>query len=56
MHYRLCQLSGELGGWKLTGNHSQNGALWLTDGSYRARILHTLSLIRNSGHRVRDLQ
>lgn len=41
-HYRLCQMSGEIGGWKLTGNHSQNGALWLTDGSYRARILHTL--------------
>ncbi|MDQ3222457.1 MAG: hypothetical protein M3Q75_03145 [Gemmatimonadota bacterium] len=41
-HYRLCQASGELGGWKLSGNHSQNGALWLTDGSYRARILHTL--------------
>ncbi|MGH4007351.1 MAG: hypothetical protein ACRDTH_04155 [Pseudonocardiaceae bacterium] len=41
-HYKLCQMSGELGGWKLSGNHSQNGALWLTDSSYRARILHTL--------------
>jgi hypothetical protein len=41
-HHKLCQMNGELGGWKLTGNHSQNGALWLTDGSYRVRILHTL--------------
>lgn len=41
-HYKLCRMSGKLGGWKLTGNHSQNGALWLTDGSYRARVLHTL--------------
>lgn len=41
-HHRLSQLNGELGGWKLSGNHSQNGALWLAEGSYRIRILHTL--------------
>jgi len=42
-HYRLNQMNGELGDWSLSGNHSQNGALWLTDGSYRVRILHTLN-------------
>lgn len=43
-HYKLGQnqMRGELGGWKLTGNHSQNGALWLTDDCYVARVLHTL--------------
>ncbi|MGH3754201.1 MAG: hypothetical protein ACRDRP_16200 [Pseudonocardiaceae bacterium] len=42
-HYRLNQMNGELGDWSLSGNHSQNGALWLTDGSYRVRILHALN-------------
>jgi hypothetical protein len=42
-HLRLSQLNGELGDWSLSGNHSQNGALWLTDGSYRVRILHALN-------------
>jgi hypothetical protein len=40
-HYRLD--ASDLGGWALTGNHARNGELWLTDGQYRARVLHALS-------------
>jgi hypothetical protein len=29
--------------WQLSGNHAQNGALWLTDGSYRVRLLHAIN-------------
>lgn len=42
-HHVLSTMDGDLGGWTLSGNHAQNGALWLTDGSYRVRILHALS-------------
>lgn len=41
-HLRLDQLSSNLGDWSLSGNHAQNGALWLTDGNYRARLLHAV--------------
>ncbi|GAB3474099.1 hypothetical protein [Amycolatopsis cihanbeyliensis] len=40
-YHRLRQLRDDLGGWALSGNHAQNGALWLTDGSYRVRMLHS---------------
>jgi hypothetical protein len=32
-----------LGVWSLSGRHHQNGELWLTDQSYRVRLLHSLS-------------
>ncbi|MEU7941945.1 hypothetical protein [Microbispora bryophytorum] len=32
-----------LGVWRLTGNPNRNGELWLTDGGYHLRMLHTLS-------------
>jgi hypothetical protein len=37
-HYRLGRTG--LGAWRLSGNHAQNGALWLSDGDYRVRVLH----------------
>ncbi|MEU3836082.1 hypothetical protein [Streptomyces microflavus] len=37
-HYYLKQR--DLGAWGLSGNHRRNGELWLSDGSYRARLLH----------------
>jgi hypothetical protein len=40
-HHQLGK--SELGVWSLSGNHARNGELWLTDGEYRARILHALS-------------
>lgn len=40
-HHRLGE--SELGAWYLSGNHARNGELWLTDGQYRARVLHALS-------------
>ncbi|MFE2869360.1 hypothetical protein [Embleya sp. NPDC059259] len=40
-HLRLQDM--DLGPWCLAGNHASNGALWLTDGEYRARILHAAS-------------
>jgi hypothetical protein len=40
-HYRLG--GRDLGPWKLCGNHARSGELWLTDGSYSTRVLHTLS-------------
>jgi hypothetical protein len=40
-HYKLDRLN--LGVWSLSGNHARNGELWLTDGKYRARVLHALS-------------
>jgi hypothetical protein len=40
-HLRLGK--SDLGVWSLTGRHARNGELWLSDGSYRARILHALS-------------
>jgi hypothetical protein len=42
-HYRLSHMMEGLGDWSLSGNHAQNGALWLTDNTYRIRILHTLN-------------
>lgn len=42
-HYGLAQRAGELGDWQLSGNHAQNGALWMTDGCYRIRLLHSLN-------------
>ncbi|MFC5288451.1 hypothetical protein ACFPM7_15425 [Actinokineospora guangxiensis] len=42
-HRLLAAKAGELGDWMLAGNHAQNGALWLTDGCYRIRVLHTLN-------------
>jgi len=33
----------DLGVWSLTGNHARNGELWLSDGNYRARVLHAIS-------------
>ncbi|QFZ22738.1 hypothetical protein [Saccharothrix syringae] len=42
-HHILSTMDGELGDWTLSGNHAQNGALWMTDGSYRIRILHALN-------------
>lgn len=42
-HLGLTQRVIELGDWRLSGNHAQNGALWMTDGSYRLRLLHTLN-------------
>jgi hypothetical protein len=40
-HFKLGKR--DLGAWRLSGNHARNGELWLTDGQYRARILHALS-------------
>ena len=40
-HYKLG--TSDLGAWSLSGNHARNGELWLTDGQYRARVLHALS-------------
>ena len=40
-HYKLAKIG--LGAWSLSGNHARNGELWLTDGQYRARVLHALS-------------
>jgi hypothetical protein len=40
-HYKLGKR--DLGAWRLSGNHARNGELWLTDGQYRARVLHALS-------------
>lgn len=40
-HYKLGR--SDLGMWSLSGNHARNGELWLTDGQYRARVLHALS-------------
>jgi hypothetical protein len=40
-HHKLGMRS--LGAWRLSGNHARNGELWLTDGQYRARVLHALS-------------
>jgi hypothetical protein len=40
-HYQLGR--SELGVWSLSGNHARNGELWLTDGEYKARVLHALS-------------
>ncbi|MGN2642056.1 MULTISPECIES: hypothetical protein [Nocardia] len=40
-HHKLHQARvGSLGAWKLAGRHSQNGALWLSDGNYRVHLLH----------------
>jgi hypothetical protein len=39
-HYALKRRT--LGSWQLAGNHSRNGELWLSDGSYKIRILHAL--------------
>ncbi|GGM10338.1 hypothetical protein GCM10012279_30450 [Micromonospora yangpuensis] len=39
-HLRLRQI--KIDSWNLAGNHSRNGELWLTDGDYRARLLHTI--------------
>lgn len=38
-HHRLAK--ADLGAWSLTGKHSRNGELWLGDGDYRVRVLHT---------------
>lgn len=37
-HFKLG--GKNLGPWKLSGKHSRNGELWLTDDSYRIRVLH----------------
>lgn len=42
-HLTLSAMREELGRWRLSGNHAQNGALWLTDGTYRIRVLHGLN-------------
>lgn len=42
-HLGLTRRADDLGDWILSGNHAQNGALWLTDGSYRIRLLHALN-------------
>lgn len=39
-HRRLREKKATLGEWKLSGNHAQNGALWLTDDNYRLRLRH----------------
>ncbi len=40
-HHKLREVKpGTLGPWRLTGRHSQNGALWLTDSNYRVQLLH----------------
>ncbi|MFG2063850.1 hypothetical protein ACGFIK_20800 [Micromonospora sp. NPDC048871] len=39
-HLRLRQV--KIDSWSVAGNHSRNGELWLTDGDYRARLLHTV--------------
>lgn len=40
-HRQLRHRRKELLPWTLSGNHAQNGALWLTDGAYRVRMLHS---------------
>jgi hypothetical protein len=40
-HHALSR--SDLGSWTLSGNHAHNGELWLTDGTYRVRVLHALS-------------
>lgn len=40
-HRQLRRQREELKPWKLSGNHAQNGALWMTDESYRVRMLHS---------------
>lgn len=35
----------DLSPWKLTGNHAHNGELWLSDGQFRVRVLHSTSAI-----------
>lgn len=40
-HHALTR--SDLGSWALSGNHAHNGELWLTDGTYRMRVLHALS-------------
>lgn len=42
-HYSLTRRTNRLGAWRLSGNHAQNGALWLTDGAFRLRLLHALN-------------
>jgi hypothetical protein len=42
-HHRLARPRTRLGAWRLTGNHARNGELWLSDGSYSARVLHSQS-------------
>lgn len=39
-HLRLSTF--DLRPWRLTGNHARNGELWLSDGGYRARLLHAV--------------
>jgi len=34
--------TSDLGPWKLCGTPARNGELWLNDGTYAARVLHTL--------------
>jgi hypothetical protein len=38
VHSRLTKSA--LGPWTLSGNHRNNGELWLTNGDYRTRLLH----------------
>lgn len=40
-HFQLSK--SDIGIWSLTGNHARNGELWLSDGSYCARVLHAIS-------------
>ncbi len=42
-HLRLDYIRADLPTWRLSGNHARNGELWLTDGNYRARVLHALN-------------
>lgn len=42
-HHSLSRRAEQLGDWRLSGNHAQNGALWLTDGAFRLRLLHALN-------------
>lgn len=39
--HKLLSWRDRITPWKLTGRHSQNGALWLSDGNFRVRVLHT---------------
>lgn len=41
-HYGLTRRADDLVPWELTGNHAQNGPLWMGDGSFRLRLLHAL--------------
>lgn len=41
-HYLLSEKPhGALGDWSLSGNHSQNGSLWVHNGTHAVRLLHT---------------